>query len=122
MQVRRRGSDAAMTSEDAHGGSKWRRFRFRSIGTRLAVSFSLAFVVVLTLVELIGIGGVPFTNPPRLDRDLQALMDAGVSVYAVAEDLASRGIRDDELIGGVKLVPQGGVAKLFDDHDAIWHW
>ncbi len=45
---------------------------FRSIRTRLIVCFTLAFVVVLVLVELAGIAGIPFTSSPGRLRERKA--------------------------------------------------
>ena len=68
------------------------------------------------------IGGVDLCVPPTLDNDVVALSTAGVTVYVVEEDLSDRGIGNDELCDGLTKVTRSGVAKLFDDHDAVWHW
>ena len=68
------------------------------------------------------IGGVPLSNPPKLDEDVASLISAGVETYAVAEDLEDRGIKQSEIVSGVKLVKQGDLAGLFESHDSIWHW
>ena len=68
------------------------------------------------------IGGVALGVPPTLDSDVEALASAGASVYVVEEDLKERGIGTDELCAGVQTVKRSGLAKLFDDHDAVWHW
>ena len=68
------------------------------------------------------IGGVPVSVPPTIDKDVQDLMSKGVAVYAVAEDLKARGIDKGRLLKGVEVIGQGQVAKLWDDHDDIWHW
>ena len=60
--------------------------------------------------------------PPTIDHDVEELIKAGASIYAVEEDLADRGIDKSELIAGVKVVGRREVAKLFDQHDQIWHW
>lgn len=62
------------------------------------------------------------TQPPRLDDDIAALPAKGVPVYAVAEDLARLGVRDDELVAGVETVPAARVAGLVAEHDHAWHW
>jgi len=49
-------------SNIAMDGKKPQRGLFRSIRTKLIVSFSLLFVAVLAMVKLIGIMGVPFTS------------------------------------------------------------
>ncbi len=33
------------------------------------------------------IGGIPLSHPPKLDADVQRMIGAGISVYAVYEDL-----------------------------------
>ena len=70
----------------------------------------------------ITIGGVPLSNPPKLDQDVENLIGAGVDTYVVQEDVQDRGINQAELVGGVKMVSRTGLADLFDDHDSIWHW
>ena len=70
----------------------------------------------------INIGGVPLSHPPKMDEDLVNIMSAGIDAYAVSEDIEERGIRQDELVSGIKLVSRSGLADLFDDHDSIWHW
>lgn len=60
--------------------------------------------------------------PPTIDRDVEALMSDGVTIYAIAEDLADRGIDGAELVGGVEMVRRNGLARLLDEHDQIWHW
>ena len=70
----------------------------------------------------LSIGGVELSVPPRLDDDVIALANAGAPVYVVAEDLADRGISAGDLCEGVQTVARADLARLFDDHDAIWHW
>ena len=70
----------------------------------------------------ITIGGVPLSNPPKLDQDVESLIGAGVDTYVVQEDVQDRGINQAELVDGVKMVSRTELADLFDDHDSIWHW
>ena len=83
-----------------------------------AVNYGLAGQDASGLV----IGGVPLKVPPTIDKDVQDLMGKGVAVYAVDEDLKARGIDAKGLVPGVKVVKQSEVAKLWDSHDAVWHW
>lgn len=62
------------------------------------------------------------TQPPQIDRDLLKVVDEGVRVFAVAEDLAERGIEASELVSGVKMIPQSGLARLLESYDQVWHW
>lgn len=67
-------------------------------------------------------GHLEMRVPPRIDHDVEALVQAGSMVYAVREDLAERGIEPGELVRGVELIGRRDVARLFDQHDQIWHW
>ena len=57
---------------------------------------------------------IPSAHP---EIDLTALVGSGVRVYAVAEDLAVRGLGPDDLLDGVATLDRGGVAELLRDHD-----
>jgi len=57
-----------------------------------------------------------------IETDLQSVNQANVPVYAVQEDLAERGIRPEDVIGGVKLVGAKEIGQLIDQADVIWNW
>jgi intracellular sulfur oxidation DsrE/DsrF family protein len=67
-------------------------------------------------------GGKAQTHAPRLDDDVAKLVAKGVEVFVVEDDVAERGLERSELVAGVQPVKRGGVAKLFDRFDGIWHW
>ena len=67
-------------------------------------------------------GDMKQTQPPRLAQDLRSLMEKGAAVYLVADDLADRGIRKDELIDGLELVARADLPKLLGGFDRVWHW
>jgi len=67
-------------------------------------------------------GAAALSVPPKLDQDIVELIGAGVSVYAVSDDLERRGIGRGDIVAGVRLIGQREMAKLFDEHDQIWHW
>jgi len=62
------------------------------------------------------------TQPPRIDDDLLSLIAKGADVYYVADDLAPRGILEDELVPGVKPVPVRDLPALLGRFEEIWHW
>ena len=63
------------------------------------------------------------TQAPRMDRDVADLIEnRNISVYAVEEDLAERGIASDELVPGVKLVSAGRLPALLAEYDIVSHW
>ena len=62
------------------------------------------------------------TQPPQIAEQVASLTGKGIEVYLVQEDLGDRGIEGSDLIDGLTLVSRGDVAKLFDDHDQVFHW
>ena len=68
------------------------------------------------------IGGIPRYNTPRLDNDVQRMLETGINVYVVSGDLEDHGIGMGDIIEGVELVDRADLGNLFDQHDRIWHW
>jgi tRNA 2-thiouridine synthesizing protein B len=54
-------------------------------------------------------------------KDLEAAAKAG-SVYVLGPDLAARGMRAEDLIGGVKIVDYGGFVDLVAKSDRTQAW
>lgn len=67
-------------------------------------------------------GGRKQTQPPKLERDLQKLVQKGIAVYLVQEDAAERGIQPGDCVDGIERIPRAGMARLFDKYDQVWHW
>ena len=61
-------------------------------------------------------------NPPHIDQDLSDLIQEGVPVYVVSEDLKIHGIHPENLIDGVRTLSKEEIPKLFEEYDHIWHW
>ena len=63
------------------------------------------------------------TQAPRMDRDVQDLIDKRkIPVYVVADDLADRGIEHSELVPGVQLLSRLKLPALFDEYAVVSHW
>ena len=62
------------------------------------------------------------TQPPQIAEQVGSLTGKGIEVYLVQEDLGDRGIEGSQLIDGLTLVSRSDVAKLFDEHDQVFHW
>jgi intracellular sulfur oxidation DsrE/DsrF family protein len=62
------------------------------------------------------------TQPSKMDQDLQQAIDQGITVYAIAEDIALRGIPSDKLLTGIKTISRTEIANLFDNYDQVWTW
>ncbi len=67
-------------------------------------------------------GELSLANPPKIDKDVAALMEKGVPVYVVNEDAVERGVVEEELVSGVQHVSQSTLPQLLDQFDLIWHW
>ena len=67
-------------------------------------------------------GAIKQTQPPRLSEDVAKLVDKGVKVYVIEEDLAERGIEASSLVGGLTPVARASVAELISGYDYAWHW
>lgn len=67
-------------------------------------------------------GGRAQTQPPRIERDLEALKTKGISVYYVEDDARARGILPDELVGGLTAVRGESLPSLFRGYAQVWHW
>jgi tRNA 2-thiouridine synthesizing protein B len=50
---------------------------------------------------------------------LRKLMDEGVEVYALSEDLEARGISQPKLSKGIKVVDMDGFVELVEKHEVV---
>ena len=62
------------------------------------------------------------TQPPQLQEDLLRLRSSGARVFVVEEHLKSRGIKRNELIEDIDVVPEEALPSLFNDHDYVFQW
>lgn len=70
----------------------------------------------------LNLGNKAQTQPSRLDQDVASLIQKGIPVYAIEEDLAALGIIDSQRVADVTVVSRSDVPRLFADYDQIWHW
>jgi hypothetical protein len=68
------------------------------------------------------IGSVEFHHTPRLDHDVEALLELGVPVHFVREDAEECGIPEGKLVDGVKSVSRRDIPAMLDQYDQAWHW
>jgi sulfur relay (sulfurtransferase) DsrF/TusC family protein len=62
------------------------------------------------------------TQPPRIDDDLARMIGKDVAVYALAEDLAERGLADAPMVSGVRRLPRSELPRLMQAYDRVWRW
>jgi hypothetical protein len=67
-------------------------------------------------------GEIKMTHPPAIDRDIEKMIEKGVSFYLVEEDARERGLSDDDLLSGIRKIKRQGIPQLIDEHGQVWHW
>jgi hypothetical protein len=83
-----------------------------------AVNYAVAAQEAVPLV----VGDWVQAHPPRLVADLKGLLDKGVALFAVKDDLDERGIDDAALMPGIRLLRRGELGELVGRFTRIWHW
>ena len=66
--------------------------------------------------------GARVVKGPDMVRDIKAVIAKKIPLYAVAEDLAERGIPSSQLIPGVEQIQRSTVARLIEGHERILSW
>jgi hypothetical protein len=61
-------------------------------------------------------------HAPDVLGQVAALMERGVGVFVVAEELQRRGLTHAPRLPGAQLVPEAKVAELIGEYDRVWHW
>lgn len=62
------------------------------------------------------------TQPPQIANDVEKLIAAGVTVYAVREDAAERGLEPADLIDGIEWIDRSRTAALIGNYRGVWYW
>jgi sulfur transfer complex TusBCD TusB component (DsrH family) len=68
------------------------------------------------------IGSVGINHPARPNEEIGRLLEKGVKVFAVRDDMEERGIDSEECIGGIQMIHRSDIAGLFEDYEQVWHW
>lgn len=62
------------------------------------------------------------SQPADLPGDLSNLMEGGVPVYVITEDLEERGLNPQDLQQGIQTVSRSGLVSLYESVDQVWQW
>lgn len=89
------------------------RLVLRAAGIELALALGQT-----RTVELAGV----VISPPVTGRDVRGLIESGVRVVVLDEDLEVRGLTPDDLLAGVEVVSFGTLAALLAETDAVVGW
>jgi sulfur relay (sulfurtransferase) DsrF/TusC family protein len=67
-------------------------------------------------------GTVGLPHPPVIDKDVVDLIEKGVPVYYVKEDVDERGVPESKFIEGAKAISRRELPGLLEGFDHVWHW
>ena len=67
-------------------------------------------------------GEMTMTHPPEIDKDVSNMIEKGIAVFIVEEDVKERGLADDDLIAGIQILKRKAIPELIDEHEQVWHW
>ncbi len=67
-------------------------------------------------------GEMTMTHPPEIDKDVSKMIEKGIPVFIVEEDVQERGLADGDLIAGVQTLKRKAIPELIDQHEQVWHW
>ena len=70
----------------------------------------------------LAIGSAGINHPADPNDDIRKLLENGVEVFAVKDDLTQRGINTESCIEGVQLITRAETAKVMETCDQVWHW
>lgn len=89
------------------------RLVLRAAGVELALALGQT-----RAVELAGV----VVSPPATGQDVRGLVESGIRVVVLDEDLQARGLTPDDLVAGVEVVDFAALAALLAETDAVLGW
>ncbi len=113
------------TTEEQDDTVVWLSHAMKGAGAELDVLLSgdaVNYTVAAQSAEGLAFGDWVQTQPPRLARDVSALIGEGVEVFAVTEDVLDRGLDEAHRIDGFRQVSRSDLPALFDRYDQVWRW
>jgi len=113
------------TLEEQDDTILWITAAMRGAGGELAVLLrgnAVNYIVRGQDASGLSFGGMRQTQPPEIGADLERLVEKGVPVHYLVDDLAARGIPADAMVAGVQPVRSTELPQLFERFERIWHW
>jgi sulfur relay (sulfurtransferase) DsrF/TusC family protein len=103
----------------------WINHAMKGAGANLSVLLkdnAVNYLVKSQEVPALSFGNWKQTQPPQIQRDVDALAAKGVDVFYVSEDLVERGLGEGDIIGSAKPISASDLPKLFGDFEIINQW
>ncbi|HET6337295.1 MAG TPA: hypothetical protein VFG30_28925 [Polyangiales bacterium] len=113
------------TLEEQDDPVLWLTHSLRNNGADVDVllrSSAVNYIVRSQQASGLRIGDWLQSQPPDLAFEVGALMSKDCRVFALADDLAVRGIRRDEVLPGVGFVAKAELPALLRNYKHIWQW
>jgi hypothetical protein len=113
------------TLEEQDDTVLWITAAMRGAGGELAVLLrgsAVNYAVPSQDASGLAFGDLRQTQPPLIARDLMHLMEKGVPVHYVQDDVAERGIGAAGLIEGLQPVRASALPQFFENFGRVWHW
>jgi intracellular sulfur oxidation DsrE/DsrF family protein len=112
------------TLEEQDDTILWLTGALKNAGAEVAVMLrgnAVNYIVSQECPTLV-IGKVSINHPARPAEDLSKLLERGVEVYVVGDNLKARGIDRKSCIPGVKIIAGAELAQVLDAYEQVWHW
>ena len=113
------------TLEEQDDTIVWITHAMTGAGAELGVLLrgnAVNYAVRAQAVAPLRFGGRTQANAPDVAGQVAGLVEKGVDVFVVQDDLEARGIGGTELIAGLQPVSRNDLPGLLESHDRIWHW
>lgn len=113
------------TTEEQDDAILWLTRSMRAAGGDLMVllrGHAVHYAVLTQRQPALDLGSWRQQQPAELHRDIIGLVESGVPVFAVQEDLDERGLAGLQLQAGVQPVARNGVPDIYEQADQVWHW
>lgn len=113
------------TIEEQDDTVLWLTHMLKNAGADISVllrAHSVNYAVKGQDASGLAFGESKMTHPPEIDKDVEKMIQKGVPVYLVEQDVNERGLSDADFVAGIKKVKREALPELIDQHDQVWHW